>query len=323
MPGNRMAEIRLDKALAAACATLVICLLLLPRPGAAAEAAFKLRNGDSGMYLSVTGAVRQDGGKMIQWRDVGQPDAVWIFEPQEGDAFKIQNGSSGKYLTVAGNGGAVIQWTDVGQPGLLWDREKAETAGCYKFKNRDSGLYLAVDEGSLAEVADVVQRADAGQSGLIWCPEPIEDPESATAADDTIKLRNDYSRLYLAVHGGASHDGANVIQSGHAGRPDIVWVLEHQDTGLFKIRNAHSGKYLTVTGDSTVRGHDVIQSSDAGQPGLIWEREKAETANCYKFRNRNSGLYLAVDDGSQAEGAKVVQWGDVGHRLDIEWCRER
>lgn len=315
-----MVKINQSRALTAACATFVMSFF--PPGPAAAENAFKLRNEHSGLYLSVTGAVRQDGGNMILWRDVGQPDAVWTFERQDGKGIKIRNAGSGKYLTGAGKG-KLVQWSDTGQPGLIWLQEKTKTADCYRLRNRNSGLYLAVGKGAPAAGAKVVQRADAGRPGLIWCREAIEDPDSANAADSTIKLRNDYSRMYLAVQGGSSRDGGNVIQAGRAGRPDIRWVLERHGGGTFKIRNANSGRYLAVAGNSTARGGNVVQSADAGQPGLIWEREKAETANCYKFRNRNSGMYLAVDDASQADGASVVQWGDVGHRLDIEWCRER
>jgi hypothetical protein len=314
-----MAKMKHNRALAAACAMIVISLCL---PAAAAENAFKLRNADSGLYLSVTGAVRQDGANMIQWRDVGQPDAVWTFERRGGKGVRIRNAVSGKYVTVTGDGNA-IQWRDAGQPGLIWVREKTKTADCYKLRNRSSGLYLAADEGAPAKGRNVIQRADAGQPGLTWCREAIEDPDSTTAAASTIKLKNDYSRMYLAVQDGSSRDGGNVIQTGHAGRPGIVWVLERHDAKTVRIRNANSGRYLAVAGDSTAPGGNVIQSADTGRPGLIWERETAETGNCYKFRNHNSGMYLAVDDGSQAEGANVIQWGDVGHRLDIEWCREK
>ena len=321
MRSGRMANMKQNSALSAACATILMSLFL-PGPGAAAENAFLLKNLNSGMYLSVTGALGRNGGNLIQWRDVGQPDAVWVFERQDEKGFKIRNAGNGRYLAVAGNGDVTL-WADAGQPGLIWLGEKTGAADCYRFKNRKSGMYLAVDGGSKAKGANVVQRADAGRPGLVWCRETTGDPDSATAAVGTIRLRNDYSRMYLAVAGGAMRDGGNVIQSGDAGRPDIVWVLERQDNETFKIRNANSGKYLAVAGNSAERGGNVIQSSDDGQPGLIWEREKAETIRCYKFRNRNSGMYLAVAGGSMEQRANVVQSADVGHRLDLEWCRER
>jgi hypothetical protein len=286
---------------------------------AAAESKFKMRNADSGLYLSLTGAVRQNGGRTVQWRDVGQPDAVWTFEAADDGGIRIRNDVSGKYL-LATDEGLVLQWDDDGQRGLIWLRQEAGAAGCYRLRNRDVGTFLSTADGSHKEGAAVIARQEASLTGAVWCRESLE---SADAAGAIIKLRNDYSRMFLAARNDTSEEADNVIQTGDAGSADIAWTFEPGDKGTVKIRNAVSGKYLAIAGGNLAPGANVVQSPDRGQPGLTWEREDAETGNCYKFRNHNSGLYLAVDDGSQQEGATVVQWGDVGHRLDIEWCRER
>ncbi len=243
----------------------VLASLLFANIAVAGEEGFKLRNGNSGMYLAVLGAVKQNGGNIVQGADVGQPDIVWVFERQEGKAFKIRNGNSGRYLAVVGNskarGGNIIQWRDVGQPDLIWEREKVEGKGCFKFRNRNSGMYLAVTGNSKAQGANVIQWGDVGQPDLVWCREKVGSSQSNPAAapspstnhkadSDSYKLRNGNSGMYLAVPGAAKQNGGNMVQWADVGQPDIVWVFERQKDKAFKIRNGNSGLYLAVAGNS-------------------------------------------------------------------------
>ena len=140
-----MVNMKQTDALLLVCATILISLFS-SRPAVAVENAFLLKNRNSGLYLSVTGAVGRSGGNMIQWRDVGQPDAVWVFERQDDKEFRIRNAGNGRYLASAENGdggrGDATLRTDDGRPGLIWLGEKTGVADCYRFKNRMSRSLL-------------------------------------------------------------------------------------------------------------------------------------------------------------------------------------
>lgn len=292
--------------------SLLAALLFAPEAAGAEEAAI-LRNADSGLFLSLTGDVMHDGGIAIQWRDVGQPDIAWVVEPAEG-GIRIRNRSSGRYLTFVGD--AALQWADTGQPGLAWDRENVGGAGCFRLKNRDFAGYLGVAGGSKRKGAALVRLAGAGP-GTTWCLQRIEDPNAEPPASETVKLRNDYTGLYLVPA------AAGVVQQPKPGAQDAWWTVERQADGTVTIRNAATGEFLAAGSGGTAPGGRVTRTSGADHPAAAWERHKGETAFCYKFRNRANGKYLAVDEGSMEAGAEVLLWPDLGHRLDIEWCREQ
>ncbi|MEO1532461.1 MAG: RICIN domain-containing protein, partial [Pseudomonadota bacterium] len=86
------------------------------------------------------------------------------------------------------------------------------------------------------------------------------------------KIRNSKSGLYLAVAGGGTRNGTNVIQWRDVKQPDIRWRLQPAGR-CYKIYNINSRKYLAVSGGSRFDGANVTIWEDTGkrtQRGIIW-----------------------------------------------------
>jgi Ricin-type beta-trefoil lectin domain-like len=105
----------------------------------------------------------------------GAQHANWRVETVPGGFYKIKNASTGKYLAVSGAsidaGAGIILWDDVGQPDIIWkviQSGDARTGFSYKFRNRHSNLFLAIEGGSTANGAAAIQWTDEGQPDISW-----------------------------------------------------------------------------------------------------------------------------------------------------------
>jgi hypothetical protein len=105
----------------------------------------------------------------------GNNNMLWRVEDVAGGFYKIKNKGTGKYLAVSGGsreaGMGTILWVDQGQPDIIWQviqSGDARSGFSYKFLNRNSNFYLAVEGGSTADGAPVVQYMDQGQADIVW-----------------------------------------------------------------------------------------------------------------------------------------------------------
>lgn len=110
-----------------------------------------------------------------------------------------------------------------GNNNFLWKFEGV-SGGYYKIKNDATGKYLAVWGGSRDNGVGTVLWADNGQSDIFWTLIASGSPGTGY----TFKIKNRKSNLFLAVSGGSTANGAEIIQYRDEGQADINWKLEKE-----------------------------------------------------------------------------------------------
>jgi hypothetical protein len=123
----------------------------------------------------------------------------------------------------------------------------------------------------------------------------------------TYKLLAKHSGKSAMVSGGATTDGAQVVQYTSSSDTSQQWILESAGNGFYKLKNVKSGKYMDINGASVDDGTNVIQyTSGTGQNqqfGFV-----QQSGGYYSIFARHSGKFIDVKDASTADGAPVVQW---------------
>lgn len=109
------------------------------------------------LCIEGNGGAVNNTSHIFQWTYGGEANQQWYLEPGKvGDTetVKLVNIKSGKIVAVDGGskdaGAKLILWPYVGEVNQNWILEEADN-GCYRFKNADSGHYLAGNAASWAE----------------------------------------------------------------------------------------------------------------------------------------------------------------------------
>ena len=159
---------------------------------------YKLVNKVSGKVLSLPNGslIRQS---VYQYADGGQANQVWDVYPidkatvQDYSYVVIRNANTSSiplYLDAQAwnmdNGADASVWSDgdaLSTPPNVWQRWHLEYVGngYYHIRNYESGLYLAVNNGSTANGANVHQWENDGSDKLLWKFVPADHAVDATA----------------------------------------------------------------------------------------------------------------------------------------------
>jgi endoglucanase len=121
------------------------------------------------------------------------------------------------------------------------------------------------------------------------------------------RITNRNSGQALDVNGGATTNGAQVIQWPWNGGNNQQWQVIDNGGGYYRLLNRNSGQALDVNGGSTANGANVIQWPWNGGTNQQWQIID-NGGGYYRIINRNSGQALDVNGGSTSNGANVIQW---------------
>ncbi|MEC3978685.1 glutaminase domain-containing protein [Amycolatopsis sp. H20-H5] len=144
----------------------------------------------------------------------------------------------------------------------LLTRPAASTTLWRRIQNQRSGKLLAVQDMSLADIAEVTQWQDNGTADHLW--------SLVDNGDGAVRIVNRNSGKVLAVHDQSLDNGAHAQQYQDNGTPDHLWRVVDAGGGWSKIVNVRSGKVLAVDQQSTVDGAQVTQWEDNGTPDHLW-----------------------------------------------------
>jgi hypothetical protein len=273
---------------------------------AAAGAAFRIKNKNSGKVLGVDGMSTADSANVVQFTDNGTADHLWHVVDGGGGYVKVVNVNSGKLLAVenmsTANSARVQQFSDSGTADHLWQLIDPGD-GWFRLANKNSGKVLGVSNMSTADSAQVVQYDDNGTADHEWLLVP----------DGQVKVSNVNSGKVLAVENMSTADSARVQQFSDNGTADHVWTFVWDNDGWFRVRNVNSGKVLGVSNMSTADSAQVVQFTDNGSADHLWRlRVLAGGPGTFRVENKNSGKILAVHNASTADSANVEQFQDNG-----------
>ncbi len=122
---------------------------------------------------------------------------------------------------LTSNPEAVCLYTGIETLNNSWKVEPTP-GGFYKIRNTGTDKYLAVSGGSLVAGDPAILWTDQGQADIQWKIIPV----STSRTTIVYKVKNKKSNLYLAVEGGSTTNGAQVLQWEDQGQPDIFWKIE-------------------------------------------------------------------------------------------------
>jgi hypothetical protein len=119
-------------------------------------------------------------------------------------------------------------------------------------------------------------------------------------------LVNTASGKYLDVSGGATGDGAAVVQQSANAADDQQWQLLPTGDGFYKLSNVRSGKLLNIPGGTSAPGTALIQYHDDDSAGSQWKLTP-DGSGSYAVTARLDGENADLAGGSTADGTAVVQ----------------
>ena len=162
----------------------------------------------------------------------------------------IQAGYSRTLQYVSGTGRVLIMscagfWEGVVNSIYYADQDFGESAGAYyQLVNRNSGMVLGVNGGSLANGAQLVQWANTGAADQAW---------HVTTTSGITKFGNRNSGQVLGIWQAGTANGNDAVQWLDTGTADQQWTLV-ADGAYYKIKNVNSGLLLSVLGGFHHRG---------------------------------------------------------------------
>jgi hypothetical protein len=128
----------------------------------------------------------------------------------------------------------------------------------------------------------------------------------------TYKLVARHSGKLAGVNGGATVDGATVVQQTDSGSNAQKWTITDLGTGYYKIINVNSGKSMDVQYSSTADGASIIQWPYNGSNNQQWQIVNVGSGY-FEIISRNSGKGVDVSGASTADGTQIQQWTYSGN----------
>ncbi|MFE4634958.1 glycoside hydrolase N-terminal domain-containing protein [Streptomyces sp. NPDC056773] len=191
---------------------------------------------------------------------------------------------------------------------LTWDTA-ARTATLVLVSDLTQDLDLVCRRGitSLSTTAPVAASPLGGHARKLSLTAGTRTQVTIGLLTGSFRVVNRASGKVLDVAGGATGNGAPVIQWPWSGGANQQWRLWPNYDGSFRLSNANSGKVFENPGASTTPGEPLDQWTDTDAPNQWWTLVPAGTSGHHHLVNGSSGLRAAVENGSTGDGARIVQ----------------
>ena len=122
----------------------------------------------------------------------------------------------------------------------------------------------------------------------------------------------------MAVSGGSTADGAQIILWTYGGALDQQWQLVDKGSGYRQFINRNSSKAAGIADACTADGGWVQQQTAGSGNHQQWTLT-ATDSGYYAITNRNSGKVMCIYGGGVGDGSYVCQWGTYSGGLDQQW----
>lgn len=229
-----------------------------------------------------------------------------------------------------------------------------ESGNIYYIKNKNSGMYLTVEDDSASNGANVVQAKGTGSLGQRWIPElcsdgtyrlhPATDLTGGISLDVANGSTDGGTNIQIWENNGCSAQQFGLVKSGdgyvittkvtdqnscldvlnfstESGANVIQWTNNETSNQIWYFEEA---QWPSSSNSSNSSGSDSNSSSSSNTPSAT-KGETPESGNIYYLKNKNSGMYLTVENDSVSNGANVVQatgTGSLGQRWIPELCSD-
>lgn len=298
-------------------------------------AVYRIKNKNSGMYLSVDGKAADDAN-VIQSSDGDTNGSLWrvIASSKTGYYYLYSQLEDGASYCLNLKDGSTKNGTNIEILSKNYKDEQQvmfvanEAGDAYTIRplltNGVTGLGVA--SSSMVSGANVVSWEVNGVSDQEWTIEKVIAPGVVMDTDKIYMFKNKNSGLYMEVESAGKADGTNVQQWGANGiASHNSWNLQDAGNGYYRICSQMSdGKtwYLTVDEGKSAAGTNVS----------IWQNDST-SAQLFKFIKNPDGSYNILTKASKdvcaveiinaltSSGANVQQFTVNGHACQA-WTLE-
>ncbi|MET8161900.1 family 43 glycosylhydrolase [Sphaerisporangium sp. NPDC005289] len=219
------------------------------------------------------------------------------------------------------------------------DAATIDTTAYYQVVSRSSGKALAVQDGSTADQAQIVQYTTGTATSQQW--------QFVDSGGGYYRLRARHSGKVVDVAARSTADGAKVVQYTDNNGANQQFKPVDTDSGYVKLVNRNSGKVLDVYGRSTAEGAVISQYTDNNGANQQWRLMRVDASSAHNpalpgYNADPQVRYLAgqywiypTSDGYADWGSTkftaysspdLVNWTDHGVVLDlanVSWCHAR
>ena len=226
--------------------------------------------------LDVLDFSAESGANVIQWTNNESDNQIWFFEeaqwPQTSEtdhATEPDRSSDSENISDADDLSASVPQ----ETAATVTKGETPTAGnIYYIKNKNSGMYLTVENDSASNGANVIQATGTGSLGQRWIPE--------LCSDGTYRLHpatDMTGGISLDVAYGSTENGANIqIWENNGYSAQQFGFVESGDGYAITTKVTNQESCLDVERKSTQSGANVLQYTNRGADNQIWYFEVAQ-----------------------------------------------
>jgi pectate lyase len=226
--------------------------------------------------LDVLDFSTESGANVIQWTNNESDNQIWFFEeaqwPQTSEtdhATEPDRSSDSENISDADDLSASVPQ----ETAATVTKGETPTAGnIYYIKNKNSGMYLTVENDSASNGANVIQATGTGSLGQRWIPE--------LCSDGTYRLHpatDMTGGISLDVAYGSTENGANIqIWENNGYSAQQFGFVESGDGYAITTKVTNQESCLDVERKSTQSGANVLQYTNRGADNQIWYFEVAQ-----------------------------------------------
>ncbi len=312
-----------------------VACAMLTRAQSLSDGEYLIKINDTGKYLAIAGANKDNGAWMIQWDNEYTSHFRFILKHLGNNVYSIKAKHSGRYLSTEGEpraGAKIIQWDWLNQdnqkwyiqaqPGSkgyvissyqnkmkivlqYWNSTVTPQNGAYFFLQGDMNMRAMVLDFKKNETDQIEdnQLKRVGKKQVTTSSLPTTSSKILTdIADGIYKIRINETGKYLAIAGQEDmNDGMRLIQWEMLPRNNHLFAVKKLDNGSFSIRPVHSEKELDVVDMRTEDGTQVQQWQGTGTSNQQW-----------RFFTAPNGVYIT----SIASGKRLQLSGSATNNSD-------
>lgn len=194
---------------------------------------------------------------------------------------------------------ATVSPANATNPAVSWSTSNASIATV-----SSSGVVTGVAVGS-ATITATTQDGNRTASSTVTV---TNGAGGTIVSGATYVLTARHSGKVVGINGGATTDGALVVQQTNTNATSQRFVVTEVQPGFFRISPVSSPtRALDVNGASTADGASIIQWTYGGGSNQQWQLIPS-SGGFFQVRSRLSGKNLDVTGASTADGAALIQW---------------
>jgi hypothetical protein len=115
-----------------------------------------------------------------------------------------------------------------------------------------------------------------------------------TLADGEYFIKVNQTGKYMAVAGGASNNGAQVIQWDNEYKAHFKFIVKSLGSDIYSLKAVHSGRYLSTDGKNPVRGAFLLQWDWVNQENQKWLIRPHKNGKGYVIHSMANGMKVIM-----------------------------